>query len=1405
MKKFSMFLKRTILVVLPALFACSLSVGQLHDVKPVHAEEISSSENESDYDVENDIYTIRKTGDHSLELLFSANPKVYKNFRKNHLTELKNALMDILKDVVHTKISELAEIESPVDTDPVSGTGDEADHREETYTGGSLPAMNYDVGTYVSAETFATMVTNYCSLNDGSSYHNLHEITSSVVTGYAFYYVRDHIARNNLENDAETRAKVFSDFCVVATQRLQGAFAESADAIYSQLYGAGEGIISDEFAINLDYITGMLLLVQDESESGVSNAGVLDLLATIGGQSAKSDILDVISNSSSAQIKNFFLICPTNVISAVLDEIEFTGADLNDLMETVGVDTFLEIAGEIGVERTREIIQNVPYFDKTDFINKVTALTGAREVWNAIKNIHIDGVLVMQEKQFQWDGLVELFEKIAPMSKLRNLEDEKWRHEFHIVLDTSVEEVQLDVTLGFKGNCKWLRKAAGIIDDHIKVEVVDGKYIIKVDVPNFLANMYRYILEADFLDDDLKHELWDLAFSTVDEAYEHVHEKTIWDLEENAEQIDYHILAQSIISADEIKAFFGISRFITQERVDQFIDKLFEAIDNVKDLKLDPIYELVDRFYEIPEDMKDKIDKIYEKAIALIKRIAARNYNAQDLHDLLSEYTSEEFNERINNKIDYYLENARVTSYYNRAQRLLEKVYARVPARFRNVSLMDYYKGNSTWEGSGSVHFNITKLIRKIPKVGSKIADALSAMFDHFPTDLSLDLSFTGHDLYRISYHLGDEVKTGALPINTNATFWANATQVLDNYELHDIVGWAEKRQNAYTYLDDMPARDVDAYPIWFVSSADVEKAYDGLESTIEVTPNIEVEHNYSYIWFKDGVILDGENESSITVKNHSDSGTYYCYVDGVKQAEIIVSIDQIEVVPPTQSVDIVWDGESHAYYTSFGETSEDDLLFHGTGDVEATEPGDYVVELELNDPDNYYWGEGSTSYSWTISKQVIEISESDVIWDYAGPFTYDGEEKSVHLLEEHLPDGVHVTYTNNAKTNAGAFSAVAKIVPDDAAHYVVRGKTNDTLSWKIERAHITIPADIALIQSDFTYDGEEHSPKLNEDQLPAGITGVNYSGQTKATEMGEYVVEVSYSYDRANYILDPDYQKEFSWKISPRKIDVSNVTWDYTTPFSYDESEHRVALVGVPTGVKVEYTGTVKATRAGTYIANAKLYTTSSCKLIYNGEERDTVGLQLEWKIVEGAPIPVRSEFYSVEQNEGGTSLVWVSLSTGIKGDYTLHAEDVDTSKYDFNSIIHSGSVDVVACYDINLFDESGELAHINVDAAGKVVDPNFKFTVRILVPDSYKDHELALVYVNESGQVEKLEGTLDGNYMVFTTNHLSIYGLVETHVAGSESFPYLAVAAALALGVQATTCWILIVLAKRKRRTVK
>ena len=76
---------------------------------------------------------------------------------------------------------------------------------------------------------------------------------------------------------------------------------------------------------------------------------------------------------------------------------------------------------------------------------------------------------------------------------------------------------------------------------------------------------------------------------------------------------------------------------------------------------------------------------------------------------------------------------------------------------------------------------------------------------------------------------------------------------------------------------------------------------------------------------------------------------------------------------------------------------------------------GDYKAVAMFINPDthNYFTPEDMT-LNWTIRKKVIDMS--GVKWNYQGPFTYDGETKSVELTG--VPEGIHVDYENASGFN---------------------------------------------------------------------------------------------------------------------------------------------------------------------------------------------------------------------------------------------------------------------------------------------------------------------------------------------------------------------------------------------------
>ena len=112
---------------------------------------------------------------------------------------------------------------------------------------------------------------------------------------------------------------------------------------------------------------------------------------------------------------------------------------------------------------------------------------------------------------------------------------------------------------------------------------------------------------------------------------------------------------------------------------------------------------------------------------------------------------------------------------------------------------------------------------------------------------------------------------------------------------------------------------------------------------------------------------------------------------------------------------------------------------------------GDYKAVAMFINPDthNYFTPEDMT-LNWTIKKRVIDMS--GVKWNYQGPFTYDGETKSVELTG--VPEGIHVDYENASGFNAGVYNAHAVLEYDSDNMYALQPAD---CQWKINKDRFDI------------------------------------------------------------------------------------------------------------------------------------------------------------------------------------------------------------------------------------------------------------------------------------------------------------------------------------------------------------
>ena len=181
----------------------------------------------------------------------------------------------------------------------------------------------------------------------------------------------------------------------------------------------------------------------------------------------------------------------------------------------------------------------------------------------------------------------------------------------------------------------------------------------------------------------------------------------------------------------------------------------------------------------------------------------------------------------------------------------------------------------------------------------------------------------------------------------------------------------------------------------------------------------------------------------------------------------------------------------------------------------------------------------------------------------------------------------------------------MAEIEPADPVNY----ETPEPLKgcwWKINRAKYDMSGAEWTYSDEFVYNGEEKSVSVVG--LPEGVIVAAYRGNT-AIDAGTYIAEAILDYSNKDNYEEPAVAN-LKWTIRKRKINTSDVRWDYdeSTLFIFDEKPKKVSLIGLPKDAEVVYVDNVKI-NAGTYTARARLtYDTRNC-------EAEEIA-DLKWKI---------------------------------------------------------------------------------------------------------------------------------------------------------------------------------------------
>ena len=428
------------------------------------------------------------------------------------------------------------------------------------------------------------------------------------------------------------------------------------------------------------------------------------------------------------------------------------------------------------------------------------------------------------------------------------------------------------------------------------------------------------------------------------------------------------------------------------------------------------------------------------------------------------------------------------------------------------------------------------------------------------------------------------------------------------------------------------------------------------------------------------------------------------------------------------------------------------------------------IIYLNTN---NYIWDNPiEVKHDWSIEKAKIVVT--DIVWNYVvDTLVYNGQAHTVKaewtLADESYADYVLVDYTGNTATDVSAEGYKATIsfrsFSDNYRVVTAEGVSEKKeLSWNITPATIDVSGLDWNVSGILPYTGSVQGVVLNTEGLPAEINIV-YGTGTSQTNAGTYTATAEAFSDSLNYVVSGTIE-DCTWTIPKAQIDGSSITFGGETgkvTVTYNGKAHSITVKGdnsvlAMLNVKYEgnakillgtYTVTATITVKDAYASNYEYYDQLTATLLITGDKKTSHQLK------EGSEVIVE-----VQGSLDPDNLIAGGTTTKVESTFEVNGRDAE----------------LLAAYDI-YFTEGGSVVSVNGQT----------FTVKLLIPAKYRaleDDELAVIHIKDDGSIEVMEATREGNYMVFTTDHFSVYAVVRVEGV-NLAWLLIVLAALLAAGI--------------------
>ena len=950
-----------------------------------------------------------------------------------------------------------------------------------------------------------------------------------------------------------------------------------------------------------------------------------------------------------------------------------------------------------------------------------------------IDELVINGKTVFADDYFKTDVLKELVSELPKPSEIKDFDDAEMVLDYDISAHFVFGTVSLNFSIGFDGDCTQIRKVMGIVADYVEYGSDANGYFIRINVPEKFADM---LLRA--------------------------------------------INGKSVSPETKLKVFAHLS------------DNGGDVEALINDLSFDEIIDLLEEI-----DFNDILTS-----------------------DFVSQYVdlSHLSNDEIIAKVKEY------ESYFNKAKDLVARAMNKLPESLMSKTLFDLYEGDGKFYKKGSVTVDVEEAISAISsKYGALIASFMDNPEITVKGSFEINFEKINRVTYMIGKNVHAD---GFLPAGADLAFFANTSDVSKWVDIndvpytempdHDIVLYAYNSlsvsvsDNVSAIYAPDKSYTLEVTPVYITSDPNPTFTYqwykdgqviDGATaSTLTVSSVLDSGTYYCVVTAKDSItektVQSADISVSITKATFDMSGITF------EDKTVTFDNDTHSIViggtlPAGLNVSYSGEGKNVGTYTITATFTPDDAdnyetpvamtatltIEKATFDMSGITFEDKTVTFD-NDTHSIviggtlpaglnvsYSGEGKTVGTYTITAtftapdadnyevplpmtailtiEKAEISLSGVAWSYSGtPFVYNKGAHSVVLIN--VPNGVTVTYVDNEKTAAGTYTASFTYVYDDVNYKLVDDPALTDLQWEIKKAEISFAGMKWVydeINNPFTYNGTEFTVVI--EGAPAGfvITGYENNAYTNA---GTYTANYTYEFewDNDNYVYEGAPVGKLTWKIDKASYNMSGVSFKDKT-VKYDGNAHGITVEGtLPDGIAVKYSESKSA--VGTYTMTA---TFENSNPNYNTPDAMTATLTITAADMPTPP-PVTEDNFDFK-DENGNTIVDIEVEGGLDDGVQLGVVD-KTNEYkdiDLSGVLDEGKIGSIGvAYDIN-FSKDG--LGINVD--GK------KFTTRLMIPESLRSHtNLIVIHISDSGEITVMESTRDGDYMVFETNHFSIYAVV-------------------------------------------